>query len=977
MMLLRPRRIVGLGELTEAVWGTAPPATVRGQVQTCISRLRRLLPPDAIITDPAGYGIDVADGDLDSERFLALVETARSAPDGGDARAAYRQALELWRGPACAEIEAPGVRQAAAMLDERHALAIEDAIDLELAAGRARELLGELTAQVERFPLRERLRGQLMLALFRSGRQADALAEFRRARDVLSEELGIEPGRELQELHRDILVGTVPEVAPVVIPADPVRQVPVHCLPRSVPDFTGRAGLVDRLLAGAVATERGPAIVVIDGMAGSGKTTLALHLAGLLGDRFPDAHLFVDLQGHSEHDPVDPSAALLVLLRQLGLPADGIPPALVDRIGLWRTELARRRALVIFDNAGSSAQVAELLPTSPGSVALVTSRRRLAGLDGVNPESLPVLAQEEAIALLERIVGERVREDPEASAEVVRRCGGLPLAVRLAGARLAHRPRWRVADLLRRLGESALPELAAEDRTVASTFALSYGQLSEGTQRFFGLLGLYPGMSLDAPAAAALSGSDLDCARELLDELVDVHLIEEPEPGVYRLHDLLREFAAALAGQLSEPERQQALLGLLDLETHAAVASCFSASRPSLDEEFKHVPHRRPELAAAIADPFARLERQRADLSAFVEAAARSEHPQYAWLLPRAAWCLLFYRGYTEDVGVLHERGLAVAQRSGDETAVAMMVNGLASYHYRCGEYDTARKYVLIAVRAAEKRGDLRIMANKLGNLATLDIATSRFAEAVETSQRAGRIAALGRSRIIGMAALFQLSNAYQHLGNYAEALRLDRIRLLSGDIRDNAHQQAGSLLNIQRSKRRLGLATAPAAQRYVEVALRLILRQGIAVLEADARTELGTVLAEQGDFESAVVQHRLAVEIADRVGEVRYAAEHLHDYAVTLLRSGDDQAALASFERSLRLARQARQPYSIARALAGIGDCVAGGDPDRARRLWSEARGMFEEMGTPERHVLAGRLRRIGIDCGPADLERGWSGDD
>ncbi|GIE34254.1 SARP family transcriptional regulator [Actinoplanes italicus] len=956
MMLLRPRRIVGLGELTEAVWGASPPPTVRGQVQTCISRLRRLLPADAIITDPAGYGIDVAPGELDSERFLALVEAARSAPDAGAARSAYREALDLWRGPACAEIEAPGVRQAAAMLDERRATALEDAIDLELEAGRAREMLGELAAQVDRFPLRERLRGQLMLALFRSGRQADALAEFRRARDVLHDELGIEPGKELQDLHRDILVGAVPEVA-VVTQAAPVREAPVHCLPRSVPDFTGRTGLVDRLLAETMATSRGPAIVVIDGMAGSGKTTLALHLAALTGDAYPDAHLFVDLQGHSEQDPVDPAAALLVLLRQLGLAADGIPPTLVDRIGLWRTELARRRALVIFDNAGSSAQVADLLPTAPGSVALVTSRRRLAGLDGVNPQSLPVLADDEALALLERIVGERVRADPEASAEVVRRCGGLPLAVRLAGARLAHRPRWRVADLVRRLGEAALPELAIENRTVGSAFALSFGQLSERTQRFFQLLGLYPGMSLDAPAAAALSGAHLDDARELLDELVDVHLIEEPEPGVYRLHDLLREFAAALAGQLPGPERQQALLGLFNLETYAAVASSFSTYQQSMGRELKHVPRLRPELVTAIADPVARIERQRPDLVAFVDAAARSEHPQYAWLIPRATWFQLFYRGYTQDVGVLHERGLAAARRADDETAVAMMVNGLASYHYRRGEYDTAREYVLISVRTAERQGDLRAMANKLGNLATLDIATSRFAEAVQTSRRAGRVSAVGRSRAVGLAALFQLSNAYQHLGNYREALRLDRIRLLSGGLRDTAQQHAGCLLNIQRSKRRLGLASAPAAQRYVEIALRLALREGIAVLEAEARTELGTILAEQGHFDAALVQHRRAVEIADRVGQAQYAAAHLHDYAVTLLRSGKGTEALAIFERSLRVARQARQPYSIARGLAGIGDCVADGDPDRARLLWAEARKMFEEMGTPERFAMAERL--------------------
>ncbi|MEU4425496.1 BTAD domain-containing putative transcriptional regulator, partial [Actinoplanes sp. NPDC024001] len=439
MLLLHPGRIVGLSEITEAVWGADPPATARGQVQTCISRLRRALPPDAIRTDPAGYGIVAGPDESDVVAFAQLVAEARTAGDAGSARYTYRKALDLWRGPACAEIDAPGVRQAAAALDERRALAVEDWIELELGAGRAREILSELGELVRRFPLRERLRGQLMIALYRAGRQADALAEFRNARQVLSDELGIEPGPELQAVHREILNGAVP--------APERTAARIRCLPRTVRDFTGRDDLVERLLGEM------SGVLVIDGMAGSGKTTLALHLAALVGDRYPDAHLFVDLQGHSAEEPVEPGAALLVLLRQLGLSAETIPADLVGRVALWRTELSGRRVLVVLDNAASSAQVADLLPTSAGSLALVTSRRRLAGLDGVQPEPLPLLDTGESIALLTRIVGERVVAEPEAAAEVVRRCGGLPLAIRLAGARLAHRPRWRVADLVRRLGE--------------------------------------------------------------------------------------------------------------------------------------------------------------------------------------------------------------------------------------------------------------------------------------------------------------------------------------------------------------------------------------------------------------------------------------------------------------------------------------------------------------------------------------------
>ncbi|MEU4425495.1 BTAD domain-containing putative transcriptional regulator [Actinoplanes sp. NPDC024001] len=941
MLLLHPGRIVGWGELAEAVWGAEPPATVRGQLQTCVSRLRRAL-PDAILTDRAGYGIQVERGELDAQVFAGLVDEARAAGDPEEARRAYRQGLDLWRGRACAEIDAPAVRRLAASLEELRAAAIEDWVSLELAAGTDRDLLGELASLVEQYPLRERLRGQFMLALCRAGRQADALAEFRRTRETLVEELGIEPGKELQDLHQEILSGRVPE--PRRPEGRAVEQ--VRCLPRTVRDFTGREWLVERLLGEM------SGVLVIDGMAGSGKTTLALHLAALVGDRYPDAHLFVDLQGHSAEEPVEPGAALLVLLRQLGLSAETIPADLVGRVALWRTELARRRALVVLDNAASSAQVADLLPTSAGSLALVTSRRRLAGLDGVQPEPLPLLDTDESIALLTRIVGERVVAEPEAAAEVVRRCGGLPLAIRLAGARLAHRPRWRVADLVRRLGEAVLPELAVEDRTVGNAFALSYGQLGAEAQRLFGKLGLYPGATVDAPAAAALDDLDLDQAGELLDELVDVHLLEEPEPGVYRMHDLLREFAAALADGLSAQERSRALLSVLNLETFALAASVTRSYAPRLQYDLKGLTALRPELVAAIADPAARLERYRPDLGSFLEAAVRSGHPAYAWWIPRAAWYLLFYRGYHQDVIVLHERGFAVAREQGDDDGVALSANGVASFHYRNGDYRKAREYLEIYIRIRERQGDATMVAWALGNLASILVATSQFTEGIEMARRSLR----ANSATAPLASLTQLSVAYQKLGRYREALRIDRLRLIEAAGGREIHQKAGCLLQIQRSKRRLGLITPQVAKRYVEVALAMFIREGLVLLEAEARTDLGVLLAELGDCEAALAEHRRAVEIVEWAGEARYAAEFVHDYGITLRRSGDVPGALAQFERSLRIAHTAQQPYSVGRALAGIADCVEDEDPERAQRLRAEALDLFEQLGVPERFALERR---------------------
>ncbi|MEV6344406.1 BTAD domain-containing putative transcriptional regulator [Actinoplanes sp. NPDC051851] len=939
MLLLNPGRIVGAGELIDAVWGSRPPATARNQLQTCISRLRRIMPVGVILTDRAGYGIQVGSDELDSTIFTRTVEQARVDGD----REAYRKALDLWRGPACAEIDAPGVRQSAAVLDEQYALAIEDWADLELAAGRERELIGELGGLVERFPLRERLRGQLMTALARAGRRADALTEFQRASRVLEEELGIEPGPELQEVHRTVLGGP-----------PPVERPPVRCLPRTVHDFTGRRDLIARLAAEIDPT--GPAVLVVDGMAGSGKTTLALHLAALVGEDYPDAHLFVDLQGHSEHEPVEPSAALLVLLRQLGLGAESIPADVVGRTALWRTELSRRRALVVLDNAAGSSQVEDLLPTAPGTLALVTSRRRLAGLDGVSPQPVPVLDPDEALTLLERIAGPRVRAEPVAAAEVVRRCGGLPLAVRLAGARLAHRPRWRVADLLDRLGEAALDGLAVENRSVASAFALSYEQLGEPVRRLFRLLGVYPGSNFDAPAAAALTGLPLAGARDLLDELLDGHLIEEPEPGVFRLHDLLREFAAALAADRPEPERREALHSVLNLETHA-LSACQARTHERMRQvELRDNPCLRPDLLAAIDDPAARLERHRPDLGAFAAAAEASGHPEYAWLLPRAAWYLLYFRGYHEDVRVLQERALAAARAAGDESGMATAANFLASVHYRLAEHERALEHLQTALRIRERRGDPGV-GNILGNLATVHLATSRFAEAAETALAARRRMVLDRMRLESPALILNLAVAYEQLGRYPEALRLDRLRLLAAWTAGDLHEVAGCLLRIQNVRLRLGQITPALAWRYAAAALRLTVRLGLAGVEASAHNALARILAEQGDTDRALVSHRRAVEVAARVGEKRAEAEYLHDYAITLLRSGDTGAARDHLEASLRLARKLRLPYSTARALAGLAECAAVRDPDLARELWTEAGELFERMGVPERRDVARRI--------------------
>ncbi|MFF5082330.1 BTAD domain-containing putative transcriptional regulator [Actinoplanes sp. NPDC000266] len=950
MLLLHPGRVLGIAVLADAVWGADPPATARGQLQTCVSRLRRVLPAGVIHSDPAGYRLDPAPGELDAAEFGRLTAAGREDHDP----AKLRQGLDLWRGDALAGIESHAVQLAAAVLDQRHVDALVDWVQLELAAGHERDLLGELATAVDRWPLQEKLSGQLMLALHRAGRTADALAEYQRARVALRDELGLDPGPELRDLHAAILTGGAPRRAG--------EAGKVRCLPRTVGDFVGRTAVVERLVATIEAAGPGPAVAVVDGMAGSGKTTLALHVAALIGDRYPDAHLFVDLHGHSAERPVETGAALLVLLRQLGVEAERIPSALVDRIGLWRTELAERRVLVLFDNAASSAQVADLLPTGPGSLALVTGRRRLSGLDGAHTESLPVLAPGEGIALLARMAGERVGAEPEAAAEVVRRCGGLPLAVRLAGARLAHRPRWRVADLVRRLRESALPELAAEERSVASAFAVSFDHLTAPARQVFRLLGVCPATEVDVLTVAALSGLPLDAARETVDDLIDVHLLDEREPEVYRLHDLLREFAAVLAAELTPAERTEALRGVLDLQLHAAAATNAAAYRQRLDHDLGRPVPLRPDLLAAVTDPAARLERERPELLGYIDAAAgEPELARYTWQLARASWLYLFRRGHPDDIRATHQRALEVAERAGDRAATASMLNYLASAHFRRSEVDEATRLLERCLAIQRELGDQEAIRRSLVNLANVHHNAGRWTKSIELALEVRRMPSPRVGRGTDTDELNAIALGCQRLGRYAEALRYERLRLLALIEKGDPVRIGDSLTNIAVAKHRLGAVSAAAARRQLTAGLRQIQRGHSPYAEAEAYHDLALLTAREGDLEEALALHRRALEIATPLDDPRQRSRLQHGLGTTLLLAGDRGDARAAFEEALRLGRRFRLAHGTAVAEAGLAECLAGDDPAEARRLLARAAAALAALEAPERHEVAKLIAELG----------------
>ncbi|MDW5328078.1 AfsR/SARP family transcriptional regulator [Plantactinospora sp. KLBMP9567] len=577
-LLLARGRVVSDSRLAVVLWGDDPPVTAAAQIQTYVSRLRAKLAPDAeIVRQRPGYVLRVAPDRFDLVRFEQLAARGRDALAEGrpaDAAEALRGALALWRGPALAGVTEYLSDAERPRLEEARLAALGDRIDAELALGQHGRLVVELTGLVAADPLREQLRGQLMLTLYRCGRQADALASYQDYRHLLAEELGIDPGRELQDLHKSILAAEASLTLPAPEARVTVRRTPAEPLPARLPpdvaDFTGR----DREAAQVVALLRtrpdngGRRLAcVIGGMAGLGKTALAIHVGHLLRSSYPDGQIYLDLRGAGPQ-PADPVDLLGTILRALGTEASEIPPSMADRVQLYQSRLAGRRVLVLLDNAASEQQVRPLLPESPTCAAMVTSRARLAALEGVPLIDLDVLEHQQALELLSKIVGAaRVAAEPESAVRIVELCGHLPLGVRIAGARLTAKPHWRLARLADRLSSQRrrLDELRIGDLEVRASVALSLQGLGEPARRAFRLLAL-----LDAPrfaiwTAAVLLDVTLATARELLEQLVDARLLDVVQvdgssQARYFFHDLVRALALEQAADEETADERYAAL---------------------------------------------------------------------------------------------------------------------------------------------------------------------------------------------------------------------------------------------------------------------------------------------------------------------------------------------------------------------------------------------------------------------------------
>jgi DNA-binding SARP family transcriptional activator/uncharacterized protein HemY len=966
VLLFNANRAVPTERIIDWLWDDRPPSSAAQNLHSYVSDLRRRLGGDSpdgarIQTRSGGYLLRVDQGELDADVFDELgARGQRAANDGRHALAVeqFTRALGLWRADVVMEgLALPGpLRAEAARLEQLRAAVLEAGFDARLALGQHRELIPDLEVVIRQQPLRERLWSQRMLALYRSGRQADALSAYQQLREMLAAEMGIDPSTDLQRLHQRILAADPALAAPVLFG----RQPRPAQLPPDLSTFTGRGTELAQLLtlpADYPNTRPAAAVIsAVDGMAGIGKTALAVHAAHQLAARYPDGQVFADLHGFAQdRDPVSPAEALDQMLRSLGIAGEQIPDTVEERAALWRTRLADQRMLIVLDNAANEAQIRPLLPASPGCLVLITSRRRLSGLDDVHHISLDILPAQDAASLFTRIAGEAQLTDQPAEliTDVVELCWRLPLAIRIAAARLRARPTWTLSHLADRLRDQRhrLAELETGQRSVTAAVGLSYSYLTAGQQEMFQLLSLHPGIDIDTHAAAALANIPAEQAARLLDELLDTHLLRQHQPDRYRFHDLLFVYARQVCTeQQPEPLRRDALTRLFDHYRYAAAAAMdllypFESShhRPRLAQPGTVVPALtgRPHAAAW-------LDAELANLLAVALYAADHGWPAHTVHLSRTLHRHLLTRARFSDAETLHIRTITTAREIGDRPGELDALCGLGDTRYLQGQYEPAtncyQQALHIATEIADRAGELHALRG-LGHLSRAhgrhDLAAHYFGQALDiaptVTDRPGELDAL-----CGLGAVHRLQGQYEPATNcYQQALH---IATEIGDRAGELYALRG-LGYLHFTKRQYGPAT-DCFGRSSDIATEIGDRAG----ELYALHGLGNIHRLQGQYEPATDCYQQALHIATEIGDRNYRFEALHGLGHTREATGHPAEALTHHRAAHELARDLGQPTDQARALNGLAHAHNDlGQREHARKLWQQALKILTELGVPQ----------------------------
>ncbi|GAA2399543.1 SARP family transcriptional regulator [Catellatospora methionotrophica] len=883
-LLVDADRIVGVDQLSDRLWGQSPPRTAANQIHGYVARLRRAL-ADAdgrvLMTRPPGYRLAVAPADLDADLFTAGAAAGTAALRSGDPASAstlLTQALAHWRGRAYADVPpAAAVAAEAGRLEEERLAALEARIDADLLCHRHPQLIGELTLLVEEHPFREQLWHHQMLALYRCGRQADALNAYQRLRTLLDEELGVVPSAPLRELHQRIL-STDPALDAPSPPAVALGAAPHHptIVPRQLPAacgaFVGRSGQLRELdlLAG-----RPGALAVISGTAGVGKTSLAVHWAHRNADRYPDGQLYVNLHGH---DPAraatSPVSALHGLLEALLPAGERIPFEEQAKAALYRSLTVDRRLLVVLDNARDAEQVRPLLPAAPGCLVIVTSRDQMQGLvagEAAHSLTLDVFSAADAHRLLVHRLGrDRIDAEQTAVDTLIARCAGLPLALAVVVAHAATYPSFSLAELAAELdGDARLNALDRGDLAtdVRAAFACSMRTLSEGAGELFRRLSLHPGPDISLAAAAAIADAPPAAARTLLDELTRAHLIEQHAPSRFTFHDLLRVYARELLHEHDTPAvRRAATTRYLDhyLDTALLGVRLLAPRRPC---PLRRAPGRPEDLAdAARAQAWFVVEHT--VLMAVQQAAAVDGADTHTWQL---AWALATFQdrqGFWHDWMAAQQLGVAAAEHGGDPAARAHSRRGLGRALATVGRHDDAigcleQALALLHDEPAQEGQihlDIALALETAGRSAE---ALARAEQSVPLFERAGGGHALGIA--------LNCTGWYHALaGHYDSCVEYCLRALALLHDTDDRRGRAATHDSLGYAYQRLG--SSGLAADHLRRAVALFQETGDRHGTADALDHLGECLAAAGDQAQAehAWQQSLAIfEFLDHPGAV------------------------------------------------------------------------------------------------------------
>lgn len=943
-MLLEANSVLPVDRLVDAVWEESPPSTARSQIQICISALRRELGEagltDRIRTRPPGYQLIVGDDELDLHVFGQLVAEGRNARGTGDLQEAattFRRALALWRGEPLAGLDSRVIRAAAARISERHIAVVEECIDAELELGRHRDLVSELTGLVAEYPLRERLRAQLMLALYRDGRRADALDAYRSARQTLIEDLGLEPGESLRKLEHAILTddpsliatagtsgGDTPRAAPVAPPPTP------HMLPADILDFTGHDHLIEQARAQLCGPDR-PAdtttapIVVITGRGGVGKTASAVHLAHQMLDAFPDGQLYAQLGGGGAQ-AADLSQTLERFLRALGAAGTTIPDSQEERATLYRSLISGRRTLVVLDDAADERQVDALLPGSPTCGVLVTSRARLTGIPGAQGLDIDVLSGPSALELLARVVDRaRVSAEPGQALELVELCGRLPLAIRIAGARLAARSHWTIGQLTARLADDTrrLDELTHGSLGVRASIELTYEYLDDEAKRLFWRLGILEADDFAGWVAAPLLDMDTFLAADVLETLVDARLVDvvggTGNGTRYRLHDLVRVYAREkLASAESSTERMgtiRRLLGAWLFLADNAHRRAYGGDHTVIHSDAARWELAPPVVEGLLADPLDWYDSERTALVAAVAQAARSGAVDECWDLAITLVTLFEARNYLDDWRSTHEAALRAAQQGRDRRGEAAMLYSLGSLCLVQQRFDEAEVRLLLSLEVFDEIGDAHGRALALRNVAfldrtrgKLDIAIDRYRQALTALQQIGDDAGVAHVRNSIAQILLDTGDIVEARTTLDEALQV-AIATKSVRIQAQVLHRLGEVHLVGEQ--------LDEAERAFSRSLALV-RQGRDSLgESYALSGLGAAQTRMRRYDEALSTltqaHALAVQNADLLAIARscLALADLHD-------------TRGERDRASTWARQALEKFESVKATTGRRQALA-----------------------------------------------------